>query len=107
MAANSLISTSIEHPPIELLSLLILDEERAVREGCREAAVSLGYQTFVAENSEAAYKLLETHAIDVVMLDLKVSGGSGFESLREIKRRRPQAEVIVISSNATLESGMQ
>ena len=42
MAANSLISTSIEHPPIELLSLLILDDERAVREGCRDAAVSLG-----------------------------------------------------------------
>ncbi len=69
MAANSLISASIEHPPIELLSLLILDDERAVREGCRDAAVSLGYQTFIAENADAAYKLLETHGIDVVMLD--------------------------------------
>ena len=107
MAANSLISTSIEHPPIELLSLLILDDERAVREGCRDAAVSLGYQTFVAENSEAAYKLLETHGIDVVMLDFKVSGSGGFELLREVKRRRPQAEVIVITSNATVESAVQ
>ncbi len=107
MAANSLISTSIEHPPIELLSLLILDDERAVREGCRDAAVSLGYQTFVAENAEAAYKLLETHGIDVVMLDFKVSGSGGFELLREVKRRRPQAEVIVITSNATVESAVQ
>src|SRR5947209_6664309 len=107
MAANSLISTSIEHPPIELLSLLILDDERAVREGCRDAAVSLGYQTFVAENSEAAYKLLETHGIDVVMLDFKVSGSGGFELLREVKRRRPQAEVIVITSNATVQSAVQ
>src|SRR5260370_1113942 len=107
MAGNSLISASLEHPPIELLNLLILDDERAVREGCREAAVSLGYRTFVAENAETAYKLLETHAIDVVMLDLKFPGSSGFESLREIKRRRPQAEGIVISSNSSLESGMQ
>src|SRR5260370_12159428 len=107
MAANSLISTSIEHPPLELLSLLILDDERAVREGCRDAAVSLGYQTFVAENAEAAYKLLETHGIDVVMLDFKVSGSGGFELLREVKRRRPQAEAIGITSNATGESAVR
>src|SRR5260370_19337130 len=100
MAANSLISTSIEHPPLELLSLLILDDERAVREGCRDAAVSLGYQTFVAENAEAAYKLLETHGIEVVMLDFKISGSGGFECLRQVTRRRPAAQVRSSTRNA-------
>ncbi|HLQ51098.1 MAG TPA: sigma-54 dependent transcriptional regulator, partial [Terriglobales bacterium] len=42
-----------------------------------------------------------------VMLDFKVSGSGGFELLREVKRRRPQAEVIVITSNATVESAVQ
>lgn len=108
MGANSLISSANpEHTPIELLSLLILDDERTVREGCREAAIALGYQTFTAEDTETAYKLLETHGIDVVMLDLKLPGSNGFEVLREVKRRRPQAEVIVITSDATVESAVR
>src|SRR5256885_13938453 len=91
----------------ELLSLMIIDDERAVRETCREAGVTLGYQTFATENPYVAYRLLEAHGIDIVLLDLRLPSKNGMEVLREIKRRRPQTECIVITGKATVRAAGQ
>jgi CheY-like chemotaxis protein len=56
------------------LNLLIVDDERAIREVCREVAQSLGFNTAVADSAEHAYRLLDTQNIDVVLLDLKLPG---------------------------------
>ncbi len=72
------------------LNLLIVDDERSMRDSCREVAHSLGFKTQVADNPEHAYQLLETSSTDVVLLDLRLPGNSGLEVLREIKRRRPE-----------------
>ena len=91
----------------ELLNLLIVDDEKAVRESCREAAQINGFNTFVAESAEQAYKLLEAQAIDIVLLDLKLPGASGLEALREVRKRRPDAAVIIITGYATVASAVQ
>jgi DNA-binding NtrC family response regulator len=90
-----------------LLNLLILDTERAVRVGCQEVAQAMGFATHAAEIPEQAYKLLEAHSIDVVLMDLRLPGASGLEVLAEIRRRRPEAEVIIITGFATVESAVQ
>jgi CheY-like chemotaxis protein len=56
------------------LNLLIVDDERAIREVCRDVAQSLGFNTVVADSAEHAYRMLETQNIDVVLLDLKLPG---------------------------------
>src|ERR1051326_787379 len=107
MAATAAMSVESKAVPPGLLNLLIVDDERAVREGCREAGEALGLQTYVSEHAEGAYKLLETYGIDIVMLDLRLPGASGIEVLREVKNRRPGAQVIVITSYATVQSAVQ
>jgi two-component system response regulator HydG len=91
----------------DLLNLLVVDDERSVRDGCRDVAQSLGFSTFVAENAEHAYKVLESQNIDVVLLDLRLPGVSGLEILPQVKSRRPDAEVIVITGYATVQSAVQ
>jgi DNA-binding NtrC family response regulator len=91
----------------DLLNLLVVDDEKAVRESCREAAQINGFNTFVAESAEQAYKLLETQPIDIILLDLKLPGASGLEALREAKKRRPDAAVIIITGYATVASAVQ
>ena len=62
-------------PQIEganFLNLLIIDDERAIREACREVAQSLGFNSFVAESAEHGYRVLESQSIDAVLLDLKL-----------------------------------
>ncbi len=91
----------------DLLNLLVIDDEKAVRESCRDAAQLNGFNTFVADSAEQAYKLLESQSIDIVLLDLRLPGASGLEALREVKKRRPDAAVIIITGYATVASAVQ
>ena len=103
-------ATSSQQPQIEganLLNLLVVDDERSIREACREVAQSLGFNTSVADSAEHAYRLLDAQGIDVVLLDLKLPGAGGLEALRQIKARRPDAVVIVVTGYATVQSAVQ
>ncbi len=90
-----------------LLNLLIVEDERAVRECCREVARSLGFSAQVAESRDEVYRILQDNQVDVVLLDLRLPGNNGLEVLREIKRRRPEAVVIVMTGFATVQSAVQ
>lgn len=90
-----------------LLNLLIVDDERAIRDGCREVAQGLGFTTYIADNAEHAFRVMDTASIDVVLLDLRLPGTSGLEILREVKRRRPETIVVVITGYATVQSAVQ
>ncbi len=90
-----------------LLNLLIVDDERSMRESCREVARSLGFNAQLADSPEHAYQVLDSNPVDVVLLDLRLPGSSGLEVLREIKRRRPEASVIVMTGFATVQSAVQ
>src|SRR5580693_6635665 len=89
------------------LNLVVVDDERAIREACREVARALGYNALVADSAEHIYRLLESHAIDVILLDLKLPGTGGMEALHKIKQERPDTEVIVVTGCATVQSAVQ
>jgi DNA-binding NtrC family response regulator len=103
-------ATSFNSPQIEganFLNLMIVDDERAIREVCREVAQSLGFNTYVADSAEHAYRQLEAQSIDVVLLDLKLPGAGGLEALHQIRERRPDAVVIVVTGYGTVHSAVQ
>src|SRR2546425_1490355 len=97
-------ATAPNPPQIEgsnFLNLMIVDDERAIREACREVAQSLGFNTSVADSAEHAYRLLDAQGIDVVLLDLKLPGAGGLEALHQIRERRPDTAVFVVTRFAT------
>ena len=97
-------------PQIEganFLNLLIVDDERAIREACREVAQSLGFNPFTADSAEHAYHLLESQSIDAVLLDLQLPAAGGLEALNQIKCRRPDAVVVVVTGYGTVQSAVQ
>src|ERR1700690_3691307 len=89
------------------LNLLIVDEDRAVREASREVAHSLGFSAHVAESPEQIYRMIESNGIDAVLLDLRVPGADGLEVLRTVKRNRPDAVVVVLTGSGTVQSAVQ
>jgi two-component system response regulator HydG len=99
------ITTQVERA--NFLNLVIIDDERSVREACREVAQSLGFNAFVADSAEHGYRMIETHGADAVLLDLKLPGADGLQALQEIKARRPDAVVIVVTGYATVQSAVQ
>jgi two-component system response regulator HydG len=103
-------TVAFSQPQIEaanFLNLMIVDDERAIRDVCREVAQSLGFNTHVADSAEQAYRQLDAQSIDVVLLDLKLPGAGGLEALRQIKERRPEAVVIVVTGYGTVHSAVQ
>jgi DNA-binding NtrC family response regulator len=106
IAPSTFSATSVAEGPA-LLNLLIVDDERAVREACREAASALGYRTTAAESAEHALRVIDAHNIDVILLDLKLPGAGGLEVLRQLKSVRPDIEIVVVTGHGTVESAVQ
>src|SRR5213594_1734391 len=104
-------AVSVLHPTqvesTNFLNLLIVDDERAIREACREVAQSLGYNASVADSAEHAYRMLDMQNIDAVLLDLKLPGTGGLQALHQIRERRPDAVVVVVTGYGTVQSAVQ
>ena len=90
-----------------LLNLLIVDDDRLVREACREAAAALGYRASASQSAEQALWLIDSQMIDVVLLDANLPDAAPGDLLREIKQRRPNIEVVVVSGSATVDSAVE
>ncbi len=56
---------------------------------------------------EALQKLAENQNLDVVILDVKMPGLDGIETLREMKKAFPLAEVIMLTGHATVETAIE
>jgi len=95
------------HEGTNFLNLLLVDDERAVREACRDVAEGLGFNAFTAASAEEAYRLLDSQNIDVVLLDLRLPGANGIDALLELRERRPDLVVVVMTGFATVPSAVQ
>ena len=107
MIAPEVVAGSEKASENNLLNLLIVEDERSVRECCREVARSLGFSTQLAESCDECYRLLNTVNVDVILLDLRLPGSNGLDLLRQIRSRRPEAVVIVMTGFATVQSAVQ
>ncbi len=106
-AALSPVVVAPQIEPANFLNLLIVDDERSIREACREVAQSLGFAAFIAESAEQAYRALDAQTFDAVLLDLRLPAAGGLDALRRIKERRPEAVVVVVTGYGTVQSAVQ
>ncbi len=58
-------------------------------------------------SGKKALELIEREHFDVVVLDVRMPDMNGLDTLREIKRKRPLMEVIMLTGHASVESGME
>ncbi|HEX4154848.1 MAG TPA: sigma-54 dependent transcriptional regulator [Acidobacteriaceae bacterium] len=91
----------------QLLRVLVIDDDPPVRHACAEIARSLGFLTDTADSFAAGQTALTRGAIDIILLDLKLPGGSGLLLLDEIRSRQPAAIVIIMTAFATVNSAVE
>jgi len=83
----------------ETVNILVVDDEKGIREGCRRILSSEGYGVDVAENGKAGLEMVRGKPYDLILVDLMMPVMSGQEVLREIREaRRDIATTIIISS---------
>ena len=100
-------SARIERRETAELNLLVVDDDRSARESCKQVAETLGFAAHSVPDALSAYDTLEQQPIDVVLLDLRSPDGNGLEVLREVKQRRPQAEVVLMTDFGTVQNAVQ
>lgn len=86
--------------------LLVVDDEKNIREGLAEALREDGYEVVCAESGDEAWGLYSNGDIDLVITDLKMPGLSGEELMRRILSHAPGFPVIVLTGHGTVESAV-
>ena len=84
-----------------MASILIVDDDAAMRDALSEAARDLGHDAPLAASGTEAIALLDAHVIDAVLLDLRMPGMDGIEVLRRVRIRPHPPPVTVLTAHAT------
>jgi DNA-binding NtrC family response regulator len=88
--------------------LLIVDDEKDFVEMFSLRLREAGQKVLEAYSGKECLDMLAEHPdIDVVVLDIKMPGMDGIETLQEIKKRHPVVEVIMLTGHGTIETAVQ
>jgi len=88
-------------------SILVMDDEKRIRDVTQKFLTEEGFEVAVAETGEIGMEMIEAKNFDIILLDLMMPGISGLEALPLLKARHPYTVVIVITGYATLEHSIE
>jgi two-component system, OmpR family, phosphate regulon sensor histidine kinase PhoR len=88
------------------IRILIVDDEKVIREGVDRALAGVGYVVAKADSGERGLEMIQAGDFHIVLLDLMMPGIDGFTVLDWIKEHRPRIEVIVITGFATVSKAV-
>lgn len=92
---------------MERFKVLVVDDEEDFLETIVKRLRDRNLEVSGALSGEAALALMEAQDFDVVVLDVRMPGMDGIEALKEMKKRKPLTEVIMLTGHASVESGIQ
>jgi signal transduction histidine kinase len=84
-------------------TILLVDDEKDIRDVLRLPLSDLGYDVVEAENGEDALRLFEHLQPPMILTDIKMPGMDGIELLQKVKHVNPEAEVIMITGHGDME----
>jgi two-component system sensor histidine kinase/response regulator len=92
-----------EEPQQGAATILVIDDEQGMREGCRRALAPLGHSVDVAATLATGTAMIPSKAYDLFLLDVMLPDGSGLELIGPILQRDPNAICIVITGFGSIE----
>jgi DNA-binding NtrC family response regulator len=92
---------------MEKFRVLVVDDEDDFRNTLIKRLETRKVPVTGAAGGDEALALLKEQDFDVVVLDVKMPGRDGIEILQEMKKLKPQLEIILLTGHASVESGIQ
>jgi PAS domain S-box-containing protein len=83
--------------------VLVVDDQEGIRNVLNILLSDIGYQVFLAANTEEGLQILRDVNPPIVLTDIKMPGRDGIEFLREIKQVSPETEVIMITGHGDMD----
>ena len=91
----------------EKTRILVVDDEKVVRDGCHRVLSGKGYEVATAENGKEALDLLASDSVDLILLDLKMPVMSGEEVLEITCTEYKDIPVIIITGHGTVDTAVE
>ena len=88
-------------------SLLLVDDDRLVLDGMADWLRGKGFDVTEATTSREARRLVDSSMFDLVLADIRLPDGDGFEILEHSRRRLPETSVILMTGYATADTGIE
>ncbi len=87
--------------------ILVVDDEWAMQEALRDWLEEDGYEVGLASSGEEAIVQAKQKNWEVILLDLKMPGMDGLEALKRLKEVNPEAEILMMTAYATVDTAVQ
>ena len=89
------------------IKILVVDDEAEFVELFVKRLQKRSFQVASAQSGQEALGWLDKNSVDIVILDIKMPGMNGIETLKEIKKRQPFVEVLILTGHGSIESSLQ
>jgi len=86
--------------------ILLVDDEQDFRDIMTKKLSKRDLNCDSAQDGATALEMIKAKNYDVILLDVKMPGMDGIETLREIKKSVPLTEVVMLTGHASVESGI-
>jgi DNA-binding NtrC family response regulator len=87
-------------------SILVVDDESAIRENLELLLSDANYKVTLAENGTEGLRKVESEVFDLVLLDVMMPDKNGLEVLKEIHESSPETAIIMITAFGTIENAV-
>jgi DNA-binding NtrC family response regulator len=87
--------------------VLLIDDEIELLDSLGPVLERRGLSLLTANSAAVGLQLLARNPVDVVVLDLKMPGMDGMTALKEIRARRPDVEVILLTGHPTVDTALE
>ncbi|MDK2957797.1 MAG: hypothetical protein PWQ57_3295 [Desulfovibrionales bacterium] len=87
--------------------IMLVDDEERLLSTTKRLFERLNVDVATASNGRDALALLDECEVDVVLLDVKMPGMDGLETLSEIKKAHPLIEVVLVTGHASYDDAVQ
>ena len=87
--------------------VLLVDDEEDFLEIMSERMEARGMEVTTCTTAEHAIEKINEETFDAIILDFMMPGMDGFQALKEIKTKRPELQIILLTGHATVEKGVE
>ena len=87
-----------------MLKILVIDDERSIRNTLKDILGFEGYQVEMAENGIIGIELVKSTDFDIILCDIKMPEMDGLEVLEQIMQIKPESTVVMISGHGTIDT---
>ncbi len=88
-------------------NVLLIDDEEQFLKVLEERLETRGLKVNTATSGEDALALVDDRNFDAIILDLAMPGIDGIETLRLLKEKNPDLEIIMLTGHATVQKGIE